>query len=239
MDQPHRRILNLGLTALLLMCLLISGFTTPIKAHPGMLAEPLGFSGPEVGFGTFQDDQADTKAPPGPRIETVTRDPQMIVEVIQASKGFALADNESHVLRVQILRQRQLQPSDIRRLLRENKSIGEIRAEIEKVDVVDDGAFLYRGYMKLGENLYELVDINLTDDAALLEAEVIEPHWGMWPDGDAKVVGHIRTETTYREGTRISEGELSIYHGKYGGDYLVLAEDSHHMGGCHMECPRA
>ena len=196
------------------------------------------FSEPEVGTDPFQDDQADPKAPPVPRPETVTQDPQMIVEVIQASKGFALGGNESHVLRVQVLRLRLLQPSDIRRLLRENKSIGEIRAEIEKTDEVDDDAFLYRGYMKLGEIIYELVDINLTENATLLEAEVIEPHWGMWPDGDAKVAGHIWTKATYREGTRISEGKLSIYHGKYGGDYLVLAEDSRHMERCHMERPR-
>ena len=78
----------------------------------------------------------------------------------------------------------------------------------------------------------------MTENETVLVAEVIEPLWGMWQEGDSKVIGHIRTKTGYREGARISEGELSIYHGRYAGNYLVLAEDSRHVEGHHMERPR-
>ncbi len=143
-----------------------------------------------------------------------------------AGSGFALGTNGTHLLRIEVARVRVLQPSVIRRLLEENRSLEEIKAEITK----DKGVFfINRGHMRLGEEHYGLVDVNLTNDGTntSLEAGVVEFHKTAKPNGRGEIVGHIKTRTTSRDGAWISEGELVMSRGRYLGDYRVLLEMSY------------
>jgi len=60
------------------------------------------------------------------------------IEVLQSGRGFALKDNESHVLRLNVWRlSRPMDPTQIRTLLASNKSLDEIRKEIQAREDVD------------------------------------------------------------------------------------------------------
>jgi len=140
-----------------------------------------------------------------------------------AGVGFALGPNdESHLIRMLIEGAKTPPPPLIRTLLKENKSLEEIKSEISKVNE----SFSYRGYMRLGDKFYRLIDINLTfeDTNTTLEANIVELQQKMKPCNGEKIVANITVQTTYREDAWISEGELVVDEGQYSGQYSVLLD---------------
>jgi len=163
--------------------------------------------------------QHEHMAPPGSEDE---RHPPLIRWVWRGS-GFALGDEEHHLLKIQVANVRSFSPCEARRLLKENKSLEEIRAEIAK----GDESFVYLGHILLGETIYKLVDIDLTCEGenAILYAEVAELQGDMTPVKD-EIVGRIEIATCLREGAWIGEGELSMDGGEHPGDFAILLEMS-------------
>ncbi len=169
--------------------------------------------------------QQEHMAPPGPEDE---RHPPHIRWVWRGS-GFALGVEEHHLLKIQVANVRSFSPCEARRLLKENKSLEEIRAEIAK----GDESFVYLGHILLGESIYKLVDIDLTCEGenATLDAEVAELQGDMTPVKD-KIVGRIEIATCLREGAWIGEGELSMDEGEHPGDFAILLEMSSQDSPC-------
>lgn len=202
MKHANGRILCMGVVALLLIS--IVGTTVAVPEHA------------QKGYG---------KAMAAGKLgEEMSRNATMNVPIraIHSGHGFALNDSsdEFHVLRVNILKVGQIHPSEVRGLMGENRSISEIRAEIENMTGV---APFYRGDMRLGENHYRLVNIsvNETDDGGnrTFDADVVGP---VGNAGTNKTVGCISVTVMHYEGVWIGDGTLTMDEGEYSGEYRVL-----------------
>jgi len=141
-----------------------------------------------------------------------------VVKVVHSGFGFALTDNdEFHVLKIHIERWRHLQPQYIRGLLKANKSIEEIRAELSE----KEAATLYRGDLRLGEKDYRLVNISVAEDddyrslVADIEGPLGDPESGV-------IVGNISVTARDYECVRIGNGTLTMNKGDSQGEYQVL-----------------
>lgn len=97
----------------------------------------------------------------------------MPIQVVHQGQGFALNDDEFHVLKIHIVRVRRLQPRDMRELLEANKTLEEIRAEITEKEWTP----FYRGNLRLGKNNYKLANITVSGDGAnrTFTADIVDP----------------------------------------------------------------
>ncbi|MEA2075931.1 MAG: hypothetical protein U9O85_09455 [Euryarchaeota archaeon] len=192
MKRVNRRILCMGVVALLLISIVGTGVAVSQHAQKGKAMAATGAVAEEM------SSNAAVKVP---------------IRVIHSGHGFALANNSSefHVLRVNILKVRHIHPMDIRGLMAENKSISEIRAEIEE----KGGAPFYRGHMRLGEEHYRLVNMSVveTDDGnRTFYADVLGPLGNAETN---KTAGHISVTVMPYEGVRIGDGTLTMNEGEY------------------------
>jgi hypothetical protein len=166
--------------------------------------------------------------------------PPVLISIVRSERGFVLGpDNSTLPMRLQVERVRGIDPSQVRQLLGENKTLGEIKAEIEG----DDRAYGYRGNILLDHAHYLLQNLNLTSEGrnSTLVADLMEPVWGTIPTApgpDHEIAGTVSIETRHREdGSSIGVGTLLIFGGPRAGSYLVILDSS--VGrGCGMEsCP--
>jgi len=206
MKHANRRILCMGVVALLLISIVGTGVAVSVHAQKGN-AKAMAATG---AVAEEMSSNAAVKVP---------------IRVIHSGHGFALANNSSefHVLRVNILKVGRIHPMEIRGLMGENRNISEIRARIENMT---GGAPFYRGDMRLGENYYRLVNINVsgTDDGGnrTFDADVVGP---LRKNAETnETVGHISMTVMRYEGVWIGEGELTMTEGEYKGDYTVLLD---------------
>ena len=201
MKRANRRILCVGVVAVLLISIVGTSVAVSEHAQKGY--------GKAMAAGKVGEEMSSNAAVKVP------------IRVVHSGHGFALADDGGfHVLRVNILKVRHVHPMDIRGLMAENRSISEIRAEIEE----KGGAPFYRGHMRLGENRYRLVNISVaeTDDGErTFDAEVVGPLGNAETN---KTAGHISVTVMPYEGVRIGDGELTMDGGEYSGEYRVLLD---------------
>lgn len=227
MRSVFRGVLGPGLGALLLMSLVGEGLAFPLGGCGGggdeiMAKDPC-----------FVFCQIAHMGHPGER-------PPVLISIVRSERGIAFGpENETLSVRLQVERARGIDPSEVRRLLGENRTLGEIKAEIEG----DDGAYSYRGNIRLDHAHYLLENLNLTSEGrkSTLVADLMEPVWGAIPTApgpDHEIAGTVSIETRYREdGSSIGVGTLLILGGPRAGSYLVILDSS--VGrGCRMEsCP--
>lgn len=226
MKPSIRRILGLGMAMLLLVSLAGPGLAFPSECRRGAedqsLAKVQG-----IVFCQIAD------------MGHIGDGPQVLISIVCSERGFALGpDNETLPVRLQVEKVRGIDPSQVRRLLGENRTLGEIKAEIEG----DDQAYNYRGSMRIVRAHYVLDNLNMTseDPNSTLEADVMEPVWGAIPtesEPGLEMAGHISIETRRQDGSGIGVGSLVIFSGPYAGSYVVLLDSS--IGtGCGMDaCP--
>ncbi len=166
--------------------------------------------------------------------------PPVLISIVRSERGFALgAENRTLPVRLQVERVRGIDPSQVRRLLGENRTLGEIKAEIEG----DDRAYSYRGNIRVGHAHYLLEDLQVSSEGgnSTLEAELAEPVWGAIPaapEPGRETAGQISIQSRrQQDGSAISVGSLVIFSGPYAGSYAVVLDSS--IGtGCGMEpCP--
>ncbi len=226
MKRWCRMISGLWMAMLLLMSLAGTGLAFPSESRWGA------------------DDQSFAKVP-GPVFSQIAdaahhgNGPPVLISIVRSDRGFALGpDDETLPFRLQVEKVRGIDPSQVRRLLGENRTLGEIKAEIWG----DDRAYNYRGSMRLGWAHYVLDNLNITseDTNSTLEADVMEPVWGTIPaasEPGLEMVGRISIETRLQDGFGIGVGSLVIFSGPYAGSYAILL-DSATGAGCDMEvCP--
>lgn len=160
--------------------------------------------------------------------------PPVLISIVISEVGFALGQgDEIFPVRLQVEKVRGLDPSRVRRLLGENRTLGEIKAEIEGAE----GAYSYRGNVRLGHAHYLLEDLNVTSDElnTTLEADLMEPAWGwcaipMGPEPELELAGKIFVETRIENESRISVGSLVIFTGLYAGSYALVLDSSFGAG---------
>jgi hypothetical protein len=227
MESILRRVLGPGLAMLLLMSLVGTGQVFPSEGW----SEEYGESPANVPGLVFCQ-IAEIVQPGG--------GPPVLISIVRSERGIALGpENETLPIRLQVERVREIDQSQVRRLLGENRTLGEIKAEIEG----DGGDYSYRGNIRLGHAHYLLGDLNLTSEGtnSTLVAELMEPVWGAIPTAPEpghEVAGTVSIETRILEdGSSIGVGTLLIFEGANAGSYLVIL-DSSIGGGCGMEsCP--
>ncbi|MGB3944492.1 MAG: hypothetical protein WBK88_06860 [Methanothrix sp.] len=151
----------------------------------------------------------------------------LLISILLSGRGVALGPGgETLPLRLRVEKVRWIDPSHVRRLLEENRTLGEIRAEIGGAD---DGAYGYRGNLRLGRTHYILegLKVGIDGEKASLEAELLEPLWGeilALPAPGLKRVGTISIDSRDHEGSAISVGSIVILSGPLAGSYVVLLD---------------
>jgi hypothetical protein len=155
----------------------------PLDLIPSMLGE----GGPRIEYGT----EGDWRPPGGPF----------------RAEGVALERGETYFLHIWLIDTKQIPPAFARSLLKENRSLDEIREEIAR----SEGNTTIRGGMILGDNRYVLANINQTfaGNCSVLEADLVEfDH--MMRIAEDRVTGHIVIETREVDGAQVGEGNLTL-----------------------------
>lgn len=203
METRRRKIIAAGVVTLLFFGLVGCG----VAASQGALGgDANDSSGKGLALGRVEKD-----VPPGVGLNAR-------MWVVHLGQGFAINDSDFHVLRINIVRVRSLQPLDFKELMKSNKSIEEIRAEM----MAREGALSYQGYLRLGKDTYRLVNINLTTvtengNVRNFVADIV----GL-PAKQSATIGNISVTVMDLEGFRVGDGTLTMNNGNYVGEYRVL-----------------
>jgi len=123
------------------------------------------------------------------------------------AEGLALERGETYFLQIWLIDTKQIPPTLARDLLKENRSLDEIREEISKAE----GAVTTRGGMILGDNRYILVNINQTleGNCSVLDADLAE--FDYMPKGaEDRTMGHITIKTQEVNGVQVGAGNLTL-----------------------------
>ena len=179
--------------------------------------------------------------------------PSILISIVISEVGFALGQAEELIpVRLQVEKVRGLDPSQVRRLLGENRTLGEIKAEIEGAE----GCYIHRGHLRFGCAHYLLEDLSLTSEElnTTLEADLMEPVWG-WcaipeaPEPGLELAGRIFVQTRLTNesdlangsdnanGSEIGAGSLVIFSGPYAGSYALILTSSVGPGWGMAACP--
>jgi hypothetical protein len=136
-------------------------------------------------------------------------------------RGFALNDNESHTVRISIESVRPIDAMNVRRLLSSNMTIEEISEEIGK----DGGDAIYRGVLRIREDIYKMDNILMTPagNRTVLDANISELKFGPSQNNVSTNIGHLNV-TVAEDEMEIGQGILSFESGKYCGKYRVLLD---------------
>ncbi|OPY54354.1 MAG: hypothetical protein A4E48_00339 [Methanosaeta sp. PtaU1.Bin060] len=209
MMYVERRSMLVGLMVLLFFSFAGTGFS-----QPGQAPKEAGHNGQ-----MSHDELMDQNEPEGHMADAPPCQPLGLpVDVIHSGNGFAILGNESHTLRLNVEALQPLEPMYIRKLLASNKSLAEIRDEIE----ANEGETIYRGSIRLDREIYPLVNLRLetpSENTTTLAADVASP--GMSPDNETRIVGAIDMTIAPSEGGLIGKGDLEL-NGK--GRYNVLLD---------------
>ena len=153
------------------------------------------------------------------------------VDVVYSGHGFALRANESHVLRLKVEDILPLEPGQIRGLLASNKSLEEIRDDIQ----AKEGEETYRGSVILDHSIYPLIVIVATpasNNTTTIKADLADLDLLSAGNGNA-TLGNISVMVSPSDGGMIGRGELDIGPGPHAGNYSVLLdmEPPRHVNG--------
>jgi hypothetical protein len=143
------------------------------------------------------------------------------LEVLFSGHGFALVDNESHILRLKVESIMPLEPDQIRDLLASNKSLEEIRDDI----LAKEGEKTNRGSILFDRSIYPLINIavsNLSNNSTALKADLADSS----PSNatDTAILGSVSMIISPTDGGMIGKGELRIEQGLPAARYSLLID---------------
>jgi hypothetical protein len=144
------------------------------------------------------------------------------VEVLFSGHGFALVDNESHILRLKVESIMPLEPDQIQGLLSSNKSLEEIRDDIR----AKEGEKTNRGSMILDRSIYPLVNIVISpsgNNSTVLKADLADSG-PLSAANDTQILGSISMIIAPSDGGMIGKGELRIEQGLPAARYSLLLD---------------
>jgi len=147
------------------------------------------------------------------------------IALFHQGTGFALNESsgEFHLLRVQIVQVRSVQPAEVRELLESEKTVTEIKAEL----MAQESEQLYKGYLRIDNHNYRLenISVNATtgtdENQTIIVASVRAPP--LIPESSETTrVGELTMTTKDYDGGRISKGRLMMHDQVYDKTYQVL-----------------
>lgn len=155
------------------------------------------------------------------------------IEIRKVGTGFAMNGNQNHVIRMKIEGKIKPDFADIKKLISDNKTLGQIKSEIKAKMIADITAASFNGSLHLGQNNYNLLNIKLAiseNNSSTINADVAGPKLNM-TDKPTAIVGHIAVTTSRQDNSSIGEGTLTMNSGQYSGQYKVLIDMKPGMGG--------
>jgi len=179
-------------------------------------------------------------------IEKNQSDVSFIDQIFHSWRGFATNDQESHVLRLSIESVSLIDPTQIRKLLKNHADIDEIYNQIRK----ERSEVISEGYLRLGkaitaaksnangtgsvnftvgkQEIYELVNMKMTpsENYTVMDSDVADRGYSE-KNSTAKIEGHITVNVADLDPDRwaeLSEGQLIMNGGLFPGKYKVLLE---------------
>ncbi|MDD2755481.1 MAG: hypothetical protein PHS80_08125 [Methanothrix sp.] len=144
------------------------------------------------------------------------------LEVLFSGHGFALVDNESHILRLKVESILPLEPDQIKDLLASNKSLEEIRDDIR----AKEGEKTNRGSMILDRSIYPLINIVVSpfgNNSTTLKADLADSG-PLFNATDTAILGSISMTISPSDGGMIGKGELLIEQGLPAARYSLLID---------------
>ena len=154
------------------------------------------------------------------------------IEIRKMGSGFAMSGNQNHVIRMNIEGQIKPDFADIKKLVSDNKTLGQIKSDIKAKINAEISSASYNGSLHMGQSNYNLLNIKLTlsgNNSSTINADVAGPKLNA-KDKPTAVVGHIAVTTSRQENSTIGEGTLTMNSGQYSGQYKVLIEMKRGMG---------
>jgi len=151
------------------------------------------------------------------------------VEVLFSGHGFALVDNESHILRLKVESIMPLDPGQIQGLLASNKSLEQIRDDIR----AKEGEKTNRGSVIFDRRIYPLINIVISlsgNNSTVLKADLADSG-PLSNANDTQTLGSISMVIAPSDGGMIGKGELRIKQGLPAARYslLINMEPSRHV----------
>jgi hypothetical protein len=207
MMDMFRRTLLIGLLSLLLIVL--TGMATG-QAGGGGPADPADGGAFHDGESAGQHGQ-DGGFPTG-----------VPVEVLHSGNGFALRGNDSFLLRLKVESLLPLKASQIQSLLQSNKSLEEIRDDIEG----QNGEKVYRGSLILERRIYPLLDIQIAalgNNTTSLQAGLAKGE-NAANASETIAQGNVSVMISPSDGGMVGKGELHLAAGPQAGRYTLLLE---------------
>jgi len=174
-------------------------FETEMETPTGPLPPDLEAAGPRFEYGAAEDGH-----PPGGGPFR--------------AEGVALERGETYFLQIWLIDTKKIPPAFARDLLKENRSLNEIREEISK----SDAPTTTRGGMILGDRRYILTNINQTFDGncSVLDADLLEFE-RMMRGAEDRTIGHITIKSYEMNGGQVGEGNLTLNEGDQSTSYKL------------------
>jgi hypothetical protein len=144
------------------------------------------------------------------------------VEVLFRGHGFALVENESHIIRLKVESIMPLEPDQIRDLLASNKSLEEIRDDIR----AKEGEVTNRGSMILDRSIYPLINIVVSpcgNNSTAMKADLADSG-PLSTANDTQILGSISMIIAPSDGGMIGKGELRFEKGLPAASYSLLID---------------
>jgi hypothetical protein len=201
-----RRILCIGLASLLFIGL--SGMSLAQPNENQNMDEPRERMGPQGGMMMSPKNAGFPMGVP--------------VEILYNGHGFALRGNESHILQLKVEAIIPLQPGQIQGLLASNKSLEEIRDDIQ----AKEGEKTNRGSMILDRSIYPLINIIVSasgNNSTTLKADLADLS-PLSIANDTVNLGSIFVIISPSDGGTIGKGELNIDQGQLAAKYSLLLD---------------
>jgi len=153
------------------------------------------------------------------------------LQVLYSGHGFALKDNESHILRLKVETIMPMKSDQIRDLLSSNKSLEEIRDEI-RAQEDETGELAVRGSIIFDRGIYPLVDLAISktsNNTTSIRASLADSDQQLSNDTSAR--GSLSVIISPSDGGMIGNGELNIEKGQNAGSYSILLDLEPPRGG--------
>lgn len=147
------------------------------------------------------------------------------IEIRKAGSGFAMGGSQNHVLRMNIEGKITPDFADIKKLISDNKTLGQIKSDLKAKMNAEISAASYNGSLQMGQSNYNLLNIKLTlsGNNSTINADVAGPKLN-FTDKPTALVGHFTVTTSRQDNSTIGEGTLTMSSGQYSGQYKVLIE---------------
>ena len=168
-------------------------------------------------------EQMETKQPEGMIFHQMAGLPMGVpIEILQSGRGFALKENESHVLRLNVETLLPLDPTQIRMLLASNKSLDEIRKDIR----AKEGEATYRGSLMLDRSIYPLINIAVSpssNNSTAVRADLADFSIES-AESEPAIVGSVFVIIAPSNGSMVGKGELDLNQSLQSERYAILLD---------------